>query len=109
MFPYSTPNGVVPKLVFLVTSNAVFPYSTQGDNDVVTSDFFCIQPQRGCDVRLLLYSTPNGVASIAQGWRFAYPGKASKMISNPKGVAACLMGVLSINAVNPKRCFSNAK
>jgi hypothetical protein len=52
-----------------------------------------------------LYFNPNGVAPIAQGWRFAYPGKTIKIIFNPKGVAACLMGVLSSNAVNPKRSF----
>jgi hypothetical protein len=41
---------------------------------------------------MLLCVNPKGVASKAQGWRFAYPGKVSKLISNPKGVAASLMG-----------------
>jgi hypothetical protein len=51
---------------------------------------------------------PKGVASIAHGWRFAYHGKASKMIFNPEGVAACLMGVLSSKAINHEYIFPNA-
>jgi hypothetical protein len=39
---------------------------------------------------------PIGVAPVAQGWRFAYLGKASKRIFNPEGVAALALGKLSL-------------
>jgi hypothetical protein len=29
---------------------------------------------------------PKGVAPVAQGWRFAYPGKLGRLIFNPVGV-----------------------
>jgi hypothetical protein len=49
---------------------------------------YCGRTYLLCSQLCLLYSTPSGVASKAQGWRFAYPGKAIKLISNPNGVAA---------------------
>jgi hypothetical protein len=33
-----------------------------------------------------VHPTPKGVASKAQGWRFAYPGKAKKNFPTPKGL-----------------------
>jgi hypothetical protein len=51
---------------------------------------------------------PKGVASIAHGWRFAYHGKASKMIFNPEGVAACLMGVFASLEINHEYIFSSS-
>jgi hypothetical protein len=45
------------------------------------------------------FFNPKGVAPRAQGWRFAYPGKASKMIFNPE--VGC--GIFDGSALPAKR------
>jgi hypothetical protein len=65
-----------------------------------------------CGCKLLIHNEqkiPKSIFShLPRGWRFAYPGKASKMIFNPEGVAACLMGVLASLGINHEYILSSS-
>jgi hypothetical protein len=78
-------------------------YNSSQTNNGLGGEAHVFNPDRRCTYytqRLRLVFNPKGVVSIAQGWRFAYPGKASKMIFNPEGVAACFMSVLASKGIN---------